>query len=124
MQPSPFERLKPENGATSSPVVDDVPMGVVTDSSGADEIPTTPPSSFGWKRIVPALSVTTGFQIGSPRSRDNVNDDRRLFDPRVDQPQGRVWDDELARIELQNRRSSKDIFSIFKRKRVHVARDG
>jgi hypothetical protein len=100
MQPNPFERLKPENTAVSNSVVDNAPMGVVPDCSGDGGIPTTPPSSFGWKKIVaPALSVTTGFQMGSPRSRDNVNDDRRLFDSRVDQPQTRGWDDELTRIE-------------------------
>jgi hypothetical protein len=120
MQPNPFERLKPDEGPVRHPdkvVAGDVNMGAV-DRSGNDG--TTPPSSFGWKRIVgPALSVTTSFQIGSPRGRDSASDDRRLFEPRADQSQVRAWED-----DLQSRRSSKDIFSIFKRKRVNVARDG
>jgi hypothetical protein len=128
IQPGPFERLKPDEERSCSPdkvVADDVPVVVAGDNSGNGETSTTPPSSFGWKRIMaPALSVTTSFP-GSLRIRDNVNDsDGKLFEPQIDRSQIRAWEEELARIEIQSRRSSKDIFSIFKRKRVHVARDG
>jgi hypothetical protein len=147
MQPNPFERLQPDQGQPLRPevvvvagpvevvpspaeevVADGIHLAVDMDQSGdgGSVTPTTPPSSFGWKKIVaPALSVTTSFQNSSLRSRDNVSDDGRMFEPHIDQSQIRAWEEEVARIEGQGRRTSKDIFSIFKRKRVYAAqRDG
>jgi len=42
----------------------------------------------------------------------------------LDKKQVRAWEAELARIESASRRSSIDMFGIFKRKRVALTRDG
>ena len=133
IQPSTFERLKPEEGDVRSPdarnpdvaVADNIRL-VAADDSGNSGTSPTPPSSFGWKKIVaPALSVTTSFHGVTLRNRDIVSDDGRLFEPApIDQSQIRAWEEEVARIESQSRRTGKDIFSMFKRKRMHVAREG
>lgn len=125
IQPNTFERLKPgPTGSSGEVVPDERPLGVVVDGSGVEETPAATPSYFGWKRIVaPALSVTTSFNGAILRGQDNVSDDERLPEPRVDQSHVRAWEEELVKIEVQSRRSSKDLLSIFKRKKVRVVRD-
>jgi hypothetical protein len=122
MQSNPFERPKLNEELVCNPgavVADERRLGVAVDGGGDGATPAATPRAFGWKRIVaPALSVTTSFHGVALRGQDNVSDDERLPEPRIDQSDVRAWEEELAKIEVQSRRSSKDLLSIFKRKRV------
>lgn len=128
---APYEWKSPDEGHppfdATEVIARGLSRGVIVDGGSGSGTSTRTPRSFGRKRIsvvAPALSSGSSSHGSSVYSRGNTSDDTRQVEIVVDPMQVQAWEEELARIEVQSRRSSKDMLGIFKRKRVHVDTDG
>lgn len=135
MDAAPYERKRPdqeqhtdeEKVSNSSEITVRGPLRVAIETRTVDRMGSISPTTSTRKRtiIAPAMSGSTSSNSGSTKVGSESSDDGSLPESSLDPNQVRAWEEELARIESRSRRSSKDMFSIFKRKRVHtVAREG
>jgi hypothetical protein len=118
-----YERKRPDHRYTSG-VIDS--SEVVVDGGGGVSAFTTVFSSFVRKRTVtPRLLPSGSSSSSSLHDREDANVDLHLPEAASDsRPRAMQAEAELSRVEVQNRRSSKDILGYFKRKRILADRDG
>lgn len=92
------------------------PLCVAVNLNTSDRLP---PTAYTRKRAVaPSLSSANS---SSSQGQSIISDESERST--LDLKQVRAWEQELARIEMASRRSSIDMFGIFKRKRVALMRD-
>jgi len=116
-----YERKRPDHRYTSD-VIDS--SEVVVDGGGGVSAFTTVFSSFVRKRTVtPRLLRSGSSSSSSLHGREDANVDLHLSETASDS-RPRAMQAELSRVEVQSRRSSKDILGYFKRKRILADRDG
>ena len=107
----PYERKRPDK---EHPFNDDevaargIPNGVV---DGGTPLAT---NSLGGKR----MSMAPVLKPNTSTSASGNNYDTRTVEIVMDPHKVRAWEEELLRIEVQSRRSSRDMLGVFKRKRA------
>lgn len=108
---APYERKRPDE---EHPFNDDevmargIPNGVVDGGGGGSGTPSTTPNSLGRKRMSVSPVLTSNTSTPATRAVEIVMDPNQV----------RAWEEELLRIEVQSRRSSRDMLGVFKRKRA------
>lgn len=118
-----YERKRPDHLYPSDVIGS---SDVAVDGGGGVSAFTTVFSSFVRKRTAtPRLCPSGSSSSSSLHGREDANVGLHLPEAISDsRPRAMQTEAELSRIEVQNRRSSKDILGYFKRKRVLADRDG
>lgn len=125
---SPYERQRPDEQHPFNPsevAKKGMPLRVAVNMDSVDANLSTAPSSFTRKRtMAPVLNVSASSNSSSSQSHHQLSGDERPASERstLDKKQVRAWEQELAHVEAPSRRSSLDLFGIFKRKSVHLVR--